>query len=163
MTDCILEEWRVIDLFPVYSISDIGRVKNTKTGRILRQAYDKNGYSRVVLCIKRFKRMYLVHRLVAEAFILNEENKKTVDHINKKRNDNRATNLRWATMGENCKNKNLYTKNKTGISGVWWNAKKQKWQVYIRNNKRLIHLGYFTDFNKAVCIRKEAEAMYGYL
>ena len=161
MTDCI-EEWRVVDLYPVYSISSIGRVQNMKTGRILRPAYDKSGYLRVVLCIKRFKKMCFVHRLVGQAFILNNENKATIDHINKVRNDNRAVNLRWATMSENCKNKNLYAKNKTGVSGVWWNAKKQKWQVYIRNNRRLMHLGYFTDFNRAVAIRKEAETIYGY-
>ena len=78
-----------------------------KTGRILRPAYDKSGYLRVVLCIKRFKKMCFVHRLVGQAFILNNENKATIDHINKVRNDNRAVNLRWATMSENCKNKNL--------------------------------------------------------
>ena len=162
MIDCI-EEWRIIDLFPVYSVSSIGRVKNIKTGRILRPAYDRSGYLRVVLCIQKYRKMLFVHRLVAQAFISNNENKPTIDHINKIRSDNRVINLRWATMGENCKNKNLYKKNKTGISGVWWNAKKQKWQVYIRNNRRLIHLGFFIDFDKAVAIRKEAELMYGYL
>lgn len=161
MTECI-EDWRVIDLFPVYSVSSTGRVKNIKTGRILRPASDKNGYLRVVLCIKRFKKMHLIHRLVAQAFILNNENKCTVDHINKIRNDNRATNLRWATMEENCKNKNIYKKSKTGVSGVWRNERNNKWQVYIRHNKRLVHLGYYTDFEKAVKVRKEAEIRYGY-
>ena len=43
---------------------------------------------------------YLVHRLVAQTFIPNPDNKPTVDHINRKRDDNRVSNLRWATQRE---------------------------------------------------------------
>ena len=157
-----VEEWRGVTLYPIYSISSMGRVKNSKTGRILKQACDKNGYLRVVLCMNRFRKMYLTHRLVAEAFIINAENKRTVDHINKTRNDNRVNNLRWATTEENNRNKNVYHKSKTGISGVWRNEKKSKWQVYIRYKQRLIHLGFFIDFEQAVKARRDAEVKYGF-
>ena len=59
------------------------------------------GYSRVVLRGKHYK----VHRLVAEAFIPNPENKPTVDHINRVRDDNRVQNLRWATHKEQAENR----------------------------------------------------------
>lgn len=46
------------------------------------------------------KKSYFVHRLVAETFIPNPENKPTVDHINRDTTDNRLLNLRWATYSE---------------------------------------------------------------
>lgn len=72
-------------------------------------------------------RLYSVHRLICEAFHDNPENKPTVDHINRVRDDNRASNLRWATAKEQrdnssaiitrlpysvrwCKNRSVYGK-----------------------------------------------------
>ena len=46
-----------------------------------------------------------LHRLIAEAFIPNPDNKPLVDHINRDRLDNRVENLRWVTYSENCKNR----------------------------------------------------------
>ena len=84
-----------------YSISCDGEVKNIKSGKVIKGILNNDGYRQVNLYTSPFKyKTKRVHRLIAEAFIPNPENKGTVNHINGIRNDNRLDNLEWATIGE---------------------------------------------------------------
>lgn len=76
-----------------------GRPDNRK-GRKLRPALDRYGYERVVLSNGRERHTFLVHRLVAMAFIENPFGKPTVNHKNGIKNDNSVGNLEWATHSE---------------------------------------------------------------
>ena len=85
-----------------YSINEDGEVRNDITGRIKKPfANKRNGYLSVDLYKDNKSKKVSIHRLVAEAFIPNIENKATVDHIDGNRKNNSVNNLRWATYSEN--------------------------------------------------------------
>lgn len=94
-------EWRDCAIFPdYYSISSDGRVFSKRRGKCLQPKKSQAGYLRVGLACNGKIKMMSVHRLVALAFIPNQENKPTVNHINEIKTDNRVENLEWATNAE---------------------------------------------------------------
>ena len=103
-----MEIWKDIKGYEgLYQVSSLGRVKSLKNGeyKIMKTAKDACGYPHLTLLNKSHR----VHRLVAEAFIPNPDNKPCVDHINTIRDDNRVENLRWCSHRENCNNQTSKT------------------------------------------------------
>ena len=99
-----MEEWRDIEGYEgLYQVSNEGRVKSVRRNLILKPS-NVRGYKYVTFSVgqKRFTKK--IHRLVAEAFIPNPENKPYIDHINTNKDDNRVENLRWCTPLENSRN-----------------------------------------------------------
>jgi len=86
-----------------YSITDDGKVISYKmsTPRIMKTWYQKSGYENIKLCKNNVTKHFLIHRLVAEAFIPNPNNLPQVNHKNKNRQDNRVENLEWCTALDN--------------------------------------------------------------
>ena len=93
----ILIDNRITD----YEVSDIGFIRNIKTGRMLSGSHDSRGYKTVSIYLGKKLYTKKVHRLVAEAFIPNPENKPTVNHKDGNKENNDITNLEWATHQEN--------------------------------------------------------------
>lgn len=93
------EIYKPIDGFDKYFVSNMGNIKSIKTNRILK-IQKSSGYSTVGLNNINKRYCFLVHRLVAKAFIPNPENKLTVNHINHDTFDNRVENLEWNTQKE---------------------------------------------------------------
>lgn len=92
--------------------------------------------------------------------ILGDIKKDLIDHINQNPLDNRKVNLRVATKSQNAINCKIYRSNSSGIKGVGWYKKANKWLVQLTINHRKLYLGLFKDFNEAVKTRKLAEERY---
>ena len=89
--------------FPGYVITDNGKVISYKfkKPRVMKTWLQKSGYENIKLCKENHTYHFLIHRLVAEAFIPNPNNLPEVNHKNKIRNDNRVENLEWCSRKEN--------------------------------------------------------------
>lgn len=112
-----MEIWKEIkDYEGSYMVSNLGRVKSLDRkvlarygkyreikGAILNLTPDKDGYLKVNLKKNQKGKSLRVHRLVADAFLINSENKPQVNHINGVKNDNNIKNLEWVTLSENRK------------------------------------------------------------
>ena len=98
-----METWKPIkDYEGLYEVSDLGNVRNANTKRILKGGLKGHGYLGVSLYdADGNERQIYIHRLVAQAFCDNPNNKKTVNHINENKKDNRAMNLEWMSIQEN--------------------------------------------------------------
>ena len=100
-----------------YEVSDDGKIFNKKTGRELKGTYKTNEYHTVMLMIDGKSKIFLVHRLIAQAFIDNPNNYPVVDHINQDKYDNRIENLRWVDYSTNSLN--VSNKKKVSKHDYW--------------------------------------------
>lgn len=95
-------KWKKISRNTNYSINRKGEIRNDNTGKIKTPFINKaNGYLTVDLYAGSKSQKVTVHRLLAEAFIPNPDNKPCIDHKDGDRTNNSLNNLRWATYSEN--------------------------------------------------------------
>ena len=126
------EIWEDIkDFEGLYQVSNYGNIKSlpknhrygSKSEKILKPKSDKQGY--LVVDLSKFGKVkrYRIHRLVAQEFIPNPDNKPTVNHINGIKNDNNLNNLQWATYSE--QNIHLWNNGLRKVSDEWVNKMKK--------------------------------------
>lgn len=96
-----MERWNNIPEFNNYEISDYGRVRNKRSGRILKTSDSRGGYEKVNLYSNGSQRSRKIHRLVATEFVDGKEDGKIVNHIDGNKKNNRFDNLEWVTSSEN--------------------------------------------------------------
>lgn len=89
------------DIVTNYLIDENGQIFNTKTNKYLKGSIKNTGYKMALLSINGKKKDYAVHRLVAEAFIPNPNNKPVVNHKDGNKLNNCVSNLEWTTYSEN--------------------------------------------------------------
>jgi hypothetical protein len=103
-----------------------------------------------------------IHRLVAEAFLENADNKPFVDHKDGDKLNNNLSNLRWATVIENARNSKIRSDNTSGVKGVSYHAKTKKWQARITIDGKDYHLGYYSTIEEAKQARfNKANEVFG--
>lgn len=112
-----------------YVITKNGEIFNKINNHLLKPYINNKGYQRVVIGGKK----YFVHRLVAELYVPNPENKIQVNHIDGNKQNNHYSNLEWAT---NQENRNHALKNNLHLMGsrCSWSKLNEEKVIYIRNS-----------------------------
>lgn len=94
--------WKAIKNYEgVYEINKLGEIRRVKTGKILRGYVGPDGYKRVGLTVNCKTKPYLIHRLIAIAFIPNPNNYPCVNHKDENKSNNSLDNLEWCTYKYN--------------------------------------------------------------
>ena len=143
------EVWKFVAVTKrkMYKVSNKGRIKtidlkNNKKVKILKLKKDSRGYYYITMVIKGERKNFRVHRLVAETFIPNTDNKPCVDHINTIKTDNRVQNLRWVTHKENMHNETTEQHVSNAIKG----------RKYSEEAKRNMRIGQEKYMKKIICV-----------
>jgi hypothetical protein len=110
-----MEEYRIIKDFENYEVSNLGNIRNKTTKHVLKPSQDRKGYYLIGLSKNGKGHTRKVHRLVAQAFVPNPEEKPQVDHKDNDRKNNKAENLRWASSCENNWNRKSTNPNGKGV------------------------------------------------
>lgn len=105
-----IEIWKPIENYPNYDVSNMGRVRNNKTMKVLKP-YKTGGnnkseryyYVALYQGTANSRKNFRVHRLVAETFIPNPSNKREVNHKDGDKFNNVVSNLEWCSRSENMK------------------------------------------------------------
>ena len=143
--------------YPNYSITQDGIIINKKNNRKLNPIINHKGYYQVKLYNEGNVKVFLVHRLIAKAFISNIENKPFINHINAIKHDNRLCNLEWVSHSENMihgfKNGLCKPHNRLKDLQKEMSENKKKKVYHYNSNKELLQV-----FNSV----KESEQLLGY-
>lgn len=131
-----------------FDIEDYGKIKD--------YSWHKNSEGYIIAKdLSDSKKVVQMHRLVMDC----PDNMET-DHIYHVNHDNRKSELRITTGSQNSMNKGLKSNNSSGVTGVYYSNREERWKAFIGIDRKEIHLGTFINFDKAVEVRKQAEIEY---
>lgn len=157
------EVWKSIEGMLNYEISTFGQVRNVKTGKILAQSQNGNGYLKINFRIEGKLIKRYVHRLVAVAFVANPRRHLLVDHQDRDKTNNHADNLRWVNKSQNGANAGKTTRSThSKYKGVSFNIRSLKWIARININGTCYALGtYQSEEDAALAYNEGALRLVG--
>jgi len=143
--------------YPNYLVYEDGRIFSKYTRKFLKPCMNLHCYHQVGLSNDGKKKWFRIHRLVAQAYIPNPENKREVDHIDRDKSNNHFSNLRWATRSENTQNTGVSKDNKLGIKNICWNKHKKRY-LYRKEFRGNPHRKWFKTLEEALAYKQEYES-----
>lgn len=139
-----MEIWNdVKDYAGHYLVSNTGKIKNAKSGRILKPRIDRYGYVYYGFLKDKIHKQMNIHRVVALSFLTNYTDKKQVNHIDGNKLNNNLDNLEWVSYLENASHRSLNMKKSSQYLGVTFNKNEQKWKSQINYKGKKIGLGTY--------------------
>jgi hypothetical protein len=147
--------WKYRDCRLSKTKNEHGRWNTQYAGTRAFTAIESNGYHRGRI----FKKIYPAYQVIY-LWMTGAWADPQVDHENHIRNDNRWSNLKESA--ENSKNASLRHDNKSGMTGVYWLEKYNRWCAQISADGTRKHLGYFGILEEAIAARQAANIKYGY-
>ena len=139
-----------IEGYPKYVIHPCGTIlrlwKNHSNE--IKPCKNKYGYMIIKLCKNGKKKCFKLHRLLALAFIPNPEHKRTIDHINNIRDDNRLINLRWATDKEQQANRYRHPPKDITPGNIRKTKYGYQWQYYMKGKRKSKQMKNLEDLEK---------------
>jgi hypothetical protein len=109
-------EWRTIPEFPNYEVNENGDVRSYRIGKNISPMMNRSGYYKLNIWHNGKLYSRLVHRLVAQAFISNPDDKPQINHIDSDKSNNHVSNLEWVTQKENMKHRTYNEVNTKRVS-----------------------------------------------
>lgn len=159
-----MEEWKVVDgTDGTYEVSSYGTIRHAETKRI-RKLQRKHGYCRINMKINGKDKNCAVHRLVAQAFIPNPDNKPQVNHKDGVHDNNHVDNLEWVTASENLKHAADNHLHERGMEyarthGKGRYDKKDRAKAYLKKSEYITKAGY----DKLICVAEKYDITVGKL
>jgi hypothetical protein len=148
-----------IEGYKKYAVSECGKVFSldfNRTGEVRQLSpYTVRGYNHVSLRKDGKRKIFPVHRLVAQAFLDDWEPDLQVDHIDMNRTNNHVSNLRMVTPSQNAQNNNA--------RGICFHKRDKKWYAKLTINYKCYHGPYRDTEAEALADREELIKKYGTL
>lgn len=140
------ETWRAIPSFPLYEVSDEGRVR--RGGRMLKSSSRNGGYHEVVLSLgtRDTRKNRRLHHLVLEAFVAPKPEGQVGRHLDDNQNNNRLDNLSWGTQKQNAEDR---------LRNGGYERATSCWKGHPLDPNR--KFGYCPECNRQICASRARE------